>query len=826
MTPTGLGSTGGVLLPSDIAYAFRRLVRAPAFAAISVLTLALGIGVNTAVFSLVKTVVIQPLPYGDPERLVMLWGKMERGSITHISGPEARAYAAEDRAFANVGSYVGTAAILSGGQEPERVVAAAVTPNMFATLGARPLVGRTFGAADDPIEIADQVVLSHSLWQRRFGASRDVVGQKILVDGAPALVVGIMPAAFKLPLDFIDDRPSELWRPLNLRAAQWSSWGDHSLICIARLIDGASTASATATMRKLEDRWIADRQDGGWTNRDVVRRAAVPVTDLALGDVRYALWLLLGAVAVILLITCANVANLTLAKSDERQREIAVRTAIGASRARIVRQLLTESVLLSAFGGGLGIGLAYLATRTLVALHPGGIPRLGEVELDMAVLTFASVLSVATGIAFGVAPAIELSRADLNTPLKEGGWTGSLGRGRQRFRDSLAVAQMALSVVLLIGALLLTRSFVELRRIDLGFNPSHALTARVTLPPAAYTKDADAIRVIRTLTRQLADLPGVQAVGATRLLPLTGTIGNWSITQESRTKAPGENPNGDWQVVTPGYFESMGIRLTRGRFLSESDDENAPVAAVINETMAARYWPGEDAIGKRFRVGGPTVPWVTIVGIVGHVRHNTVTEKPRAEMYVPHAQWGAAGASTRRAMTFVIRTTADPFTVLPHVREAVRSIDTTLPLSEVRTLDEIAADALSEARFTTALLGLFAGLALTLATVGIYGLMSLLIARRRREIGIQVALGARSTEIVGMVVGRGMRLAAVGVAAGLIAAAGLSRVMTSLLYAVTPMDPLTFMAVPAILVCVTLLACLIPAVRAMRLNPIAALRQE
>jgi predicted permease len=385
---------------------------------------------------------------------------------------------------------------------------------------------------------------------------------------------------------------------------------------------------------------------------------------------------------------------------------------------------------------------------------------------------------------------------------------------------------MALSVVLLIGALLLIRSFVELRRIDLGFDPSHALTVRVTLPPTTYVKDADAIRVIRTLRRQLSALPAVQAVGATRLLPLTGTIGNWSITQEGRTKQPGENPNGDWQVVTPGYFESMRMKLVRGRFLAESDDENAPIVTVINGTMAARYWPGEDAVGKRFRIGVDKAPWITIVGIVGQVRHNALTEKPRAEMYVPHAQWGAAGASTRRAMTFVIRTAEDPLSVLPLVRDAVRSVDPSLPLSEVRTLDRIAADALSQARFTTWLLGLFAGLALTLAAIGIYGLVSLLISRRRREIGIRMALGARSIEILAMVVRRGMTLAAVGVAIGLLAAAGVTRVIASLLYGVTPFDPFTFVAVAAILACVALLACAVPAGRAARLNPITALRQE
>ena len=814
-------------LLSDGAYAFRRLARAPGFAAIAIVTLALGIGANTAIFSLVKTVLILPLPYGDPERLTMLWGKVEKGATTYLSGPEVRDYAAETRTFAKVTAYTGSAANLTGGQEPERVVAAAVSPNIFATLGVHALVGHAFASSDSAQDIADQIVLSYSLWQRRFGGSRDIIGQRILVNGAQNTVVGVMPAAFKLPLDLNDDRPSELWRPLDLRTPEWAAWGNHSLIGIARLRERVSPALATATMGRLEDRWIRDKVGGGWSDRDLVRRAAVPIKDLVLGDVRYALWVLLGAVGVILFIACANVANLMLAKSDERHREMAVRIAIGASRARIVQQLITESVLLSAFGAAVGLGIAYLAMRTLLVLHPPGMPRIEQVGLDTGVLAFALVLAVATGVLFGVAPALELSRADVNTPLKESGWTGTIGRARQRFRDSLAVTQMAFSVVLLIGALLLMRSFIELRRIDLGFNPINALTMRIVLPVTTTVQNSDTISVVRTLKQRFAELPGVEAVGATRLLPLTGTIGNWSITLEGRQKAPGENPNGDWQVVTPGYFESMRMRLTRGRFLAETDTEHAPIVAVINETMATRYWPGEDPIGKRFRATNhEPYPWITIVGVVGQVRHNAVTEKPRAEMYVPHAQWGAGGGSTPRAMTFVIRTAGDPLAVFPHVREAARSLDPNLPLAEVRRLDQVTADALSQARFTTLLLGFFAGLALTLATIGLYGVISLLVARRRREIGIRIALGARSASILRMVVTRGAKLVMVGVGVGLVAAAGLTRVVASLLYAVTPFDPLTFIAVPAILASVALLACVIPAGRAARLNPVIALREE
>ena len=813
-------------LLSDVAYAFRQLARAPGFATIAILTLALGIGANTAIFSLVKAVLIRPLPYGDPERLTMLWGKMVKGATTWLSAPEVRDYAAETRTFASVAVYSSSAVNLTGDQEPERIVAAEVSPNMFVTLGVPALVGQAFASSANATEIAEQVVLSYSLWQRRFGGSRDIVGRRILVNGAQITVIGVMPEGFKLPLDFSEDRPSELWQPLDLTAPQWGGWGNHSLIGVARLREGVSPELATASMRRLEDQWIRDGVGGGWNDRDITRRAAVPIKDLLLGDVRYALWVLLGAVGVILLIACANVANLMLAKSDERHREIAIRTAIGASRARIVQQLLTESVQLSAFGGALGLGVAYLGMRTLLALRPSSIPRIEQVGLDAGALGFTLLLAVATGVLFGVAPALELSRPDLNESLKEGGRMGSVSRASQRFRDSLAVSQVALSVVLLIGALLLVRSFRELRRIDLGFNPRNALTFRLALPVETYADDSVAIRVMGTLRRRFSELSGVQSVGATRLLPLTGTIGDWSITLEGRAKLPGDNPNADWQVVTPGYFESLGMNLVRGRFFVETDTEKAPVVAVINETMARRYWPGEEPISKRFRVSSETYPWITIVGVVGQVRQNAVTENPRAEMYVPHAQWAAAGGSTRHAMTFVIRTAGDPLAILSNVRQALRSIDPNLPLAEVRTLDQVAAAALSQARFATLLLGAFAGLALALATIGIYGVISLLVARRRREIGIRMALGARSTSILGMVVMRGMTLEVIGAATGLVAGAALTRVMRSLLYGVTPFDPITFMAVPAILASVAILACVIPAARAARLNPVIALREE
>jgi putative ABC transport system permease protein len=807
---------------SDFAHAFRRLVRAPGFTAIAGLTLALGIGANTAIFSLVKAVVLQPLPYADADRLVMVWNRQQdRGETTWLSGPESRDYQAALGTFERFAAYTNSTGNLTGGIEPERVFLAAVTPNLFETLGVRAIVGRAFAGSDSAAAIANEVVMAHGLWVRRFGARRDIVGQAIQVNGTTRTIAGVMPPSFRLPLDYINERPSELWTPLDLSTQ--TSTGDHSLLGIGKLARDVTPGQVSATLTALEQNWVTLNR---WQQERVGTRSAMPLKDLVLGDLTGTMWVLLGAVGFILLIACANVANLTLARSDDRHREVAVRAALGASRSRIARQLLTESVLLATVGAALGAAMAFAGLRLLVAVRPAGIPRVEEAAIDMTVLAFTFGLAVATGLLFGLAPALELSKPDLNRSLKEGGRTGSVGRGRQRFRDALAISQMAFSVVLLIGAALLVRSFIALRRVDLGFSPQSALTLRVITPASTYARTGDIVSFHRTFRQRLSGLPGVTQAGATRLLPLTGTIGDWSITMESRPAAPGENPNGDWQVVTPGYFESMGIQLERGRTFTESDNETAPIVAIVNETMAQRYWPDRDAIGQRFRIGSPDRPWITIVGIAGQVRHNAVTEPPRAEMYVPHAQWAAAGASARAAMTYVVRTAGNPLALVPHARELLRSMDPNLPMSDVRTLASVADNALAQARFTTQLLGLFAVLALTLAAIGIYGVISLLVTRRRQELGIRMALGAKPGAILSLVVQRGMALAATGVSLGLMAAVLLTRAISTLLYGVTRFDAVTFLTVPAILVVVALAACLIPASRAAMMDPVRALREE
>ncbi len=543
------------------------------------------------------------------------------------------------------------------------------------------------------------------------------------------------------------------------------------------------------------------------------------------GGVRPRLLLLLGAVMVILVTACANVANLLLARADVRRQEVAVRAALGAGRADLARQLLTESVTLSMIGGAFSLAVAWAALRLVVVLRPAGLPRVDEVSLDLPVLGAAAVLAMVTGVVFGLAPALRLSRPNLSGVLGDSGRSLSPGRARKVARGALVVAQVASSLVLALGAGLLIRSLVELNRVDLGFDPRGVLTAQLQVPAPDYPQNAEVVRFYRQLVERIRELPGVTDAGAVRILPLSRSIGDWSITIEGRPFDPMENPNADFQAVTPGYFSAMGVVMLRGRPISEADHEDAPLSAVINETMAERYWPGEDALGRRFRMGTADQPWLSIVGIARTVRHNEVTEAPRAEMYVPHAQLPREIGSTPRGMALVVRTSGDPLALAGPVREAVRVLDRNLPVSDLRPLAAVAADALAQPRFTTWLLGVFAALALALAAVGIYGTVSLLMAERSAEVGIRMALGADPGSILRLVMGQGLSLAGAGVAIGLAGGVALTRGIASLVYGVGTLDPLTFVAVPALLCAVAALACLVPARRAASLDPVLTLRR-
>jgi putative ABC transport system permease protein len=520
------------------------------------------------------------------------------------------------------------------------------------------------------------------------------------------------------------------------------------------------------------------------------------------------------------------VANLQLARAEVRRREVAVRAALGADRGHIIRQLLTESVMLAVAGAAAGVAVAWAGLQIVITLRPANLPRLDETALDGTVLGFTALLAIVTGVLFGLLPALQLSRPDVTGILKDGGRSGTAGRSRQLARQSLVVLQLASSVVLALAAGLLIRSLIELNRIDLGFNPTNVLTAQLQVPATAYPQPADVVRFHRQVTERVSQIPGVRAAGSVRVLPLARTIGDWSIKIEGRPYVPEENPNGDYQAVTPGYFEAMGLKLIRGRFITAADREDAVPVAVINDTMAARYWPGEDAIGRQFMMGTDDKPWLTIVGIVGTVRHNAVVEEPRNEMYIAHAQLPGHIRSAPRGMTLVVKTDGNPLAISGAVRDAVRAIDRNLPVSDIQTMEDVTATALAQPRFVTLLLAVFAATALTLASIGIYGTISLLVSERTQEMGIRLALGADRPTILKLILGQGLVLTVAGLAAGVAGALLLTRTLSGLIYGVGTLDPLTFVAVPALLCAVALLACFIPARRAASVDPITTLRQS
>jgi putative ABC transport system permease protein len=811
----------------DVRYALRLLMKSPGFTLAAVATLALGIGANTAIFSLVKAVILTPLPYADPERLVMIWNRTAPADSTWLSLQEVVNYRGEARSFVQLGAYIDGDANLTGGENPERVRSATVTSELFDTLGVAPSLGRTLGAADSEPGAPETAVLSHALWQRRFGGSPAVLGQRIEINGRMREVVGVMPPHFRLPLDYRASRATELWLPAVIDRADLGQWGSRSYLTFARLQSAATPTSASTEIELIGERWV----QAGYVKMppgERLSRSAVPLHDFITGGIRRSVLVLMGAVGFVLLIACANVINLLLARADARRREMAVRGALGAGRRDLLKQLLTESLLLAGLGAAAGVGLALGALQVFMTLRPAGLPRADEVTIDPAALAFTALIAIACGVAFGLLPALQLSRQDLARVLNEGGRGGAPGHVRLLVRRALVVAQLAFSVILVVAAGLSVRSLVELQRIDLGFDDRNVLTAQVQLPATSYSEGPRIVDFYRQVTERLAQLPGVSAAGGVRLLPLARTIGDWSITIEGRDLAPGENPNGDFQFATPGYFDAMGLTLVRGRWFTPADRENAPLVVVVNDTMAARYWASEDAIGKRFKMGGAgsTRPMMTIVGIVGTTRHNTVVEEARAEMYLSHAQLPTTtGVSVSRQMALVLKTDGDPHALAAGLRNVVRAVDPNIPLADVQAMEQVTATALAAPRFAAVLLGLFAALALTLAAIGTYATISLLVAERSGEIGIRMALGAERKTIVTAVLREGLGYAAGGIVFGIIGALIVTRLMESLLYGVTTSDPVTFTAVPLVLALVALFATWAPAYRAASVNPLKTLRQ-
>jgi putative ABC transport system permease protein len=807
----------------DSRYALRVLGRSPGFTIAAGLTLALGIGANTAIFSVVKTVLLEGPPYRAPERLVMIWNASKPADPTWISLQEVVSYR-DATTLQALGAYTETAANLTGSGEPERVRTAGVTANLFDVLGVAAAHGQTFRDHDGVTGAPGAIILSHRLWQRRFGGDRALVGSTIEVEGRPRTVLGVLPQEFRLPLDYRSDEPIDAFIPLVIDPANLGNWGNRSYYAVGRLADGVEASESTAELGTIADRWVqagfvTDQGDGQ------LRRTAVPMTEFLSGSLRAPLLVLLAAVACVLLIACANVVNLLLVRADSRRQEVAIRTALGADVGTLMRQSLAESFVLAAIGGGAGLVVARLALDALIAFRPAGLPHLDAATIDGAVLLFTAALCVAAAVLVGLGPAIRFSRAGLAAALRESTRSATPGVRRQTYRQALVVAQLACSVVLVVVAGLLVRTLVKLTQADLGFDTSRVLTAQLQLPASSYPQPEHVVDFYTRLLDRASRLPEVSAAGAIRILPLSRTIGNWSITLEGREAAPAENINADFQWTTPGYFRAMAMDLSSGRLLEDADRPGADPVAVVNETMAARYWPGTEALGTRFRLGtNPARPWVTIVGIVRPSRHNAIVERDRAEMYLAHAQLPQTVGNAARAMAVVLKTTDDPMRAARPFRDLVRELDPRLPVSDMRALDEIASRAVSTPRFAASLLGAFALLALALAVVGVYGTVSLFVAQRGREIGVRLALGAEPREIIRLVLRQGLALAAMGAVIGLVAASLAARALTSWLYGVAPLDPVTFAAVPVVLGLATLAACIIPARRAAALDPITALR--
>jgi len=802
----------------DIRYGIRSLLKQPAFTAIAIITIALGIGANTAIFSVVNAVILRPLPYPDADKLVMLW------STTPKDGNQEQPFSFADfndvRAQAKSFSNIAAASplwnfTLTGGGEPEPIQGLFVSQNLFDMLGARPAIGRGFLPDDDRQGANPVVVISHALWQRRFGGDSNVLGRALNVSGVNASIVGVMPADF-----YFLESAAELWAPLSQNQFAGSARNVRLLSVVGRLNDGVPLTQANAELSAISGQLAAQYPD---TNSGFGLRA-LSLHQQVTGKVRGALLLLLGAVGLVLLIACVNVVNLMLVRSAGRSREIAVRAAVGAGRFRLLRQLLTESITLSVFGGAAGALVATWGVKLLVTLNPIALPRYNKIGVDSTVLLFTLAASVITGIVFGLAPAWRMFKFDLNSVLKEGG-RGTVDTSQHRLSSALVSLEIATAFVLLIGAGLLIRSFARLVDVNPGFETQHTLTMQVGLPNGSYGEPQKRIAFVQQLEANLKGIPDVTSVGIVTRLPLLSALNNVTtfLTIEGRQMQPGERPEIDFRRASTGYFEAMNIPLLAGRLVTEQDVTNNTHSVVINEAMAKRFWPGEDPIGKHISTAtatGQQMQWQTIVGIVGNVRHLGLDTEPRPELYYH------SNTSPPFGPVLVIRSKGDPKALISLARAKVRELDGDVPVSNVNTMDQLVAQSVAQRRFGMFLLTGFAALALLLAAIGIYGVISYSVAQRTQEIGVRMALGARTADVLKLVMTNGLKLAAMGLAIGLVGAFLLTRLMARLLFHVGPTDAVTFASVSVGLLVVAFLACYLPARRATKVDPLVALRYE
>jgi putative ABC transport system permease protein len=806
----------------DCRYAVRILARSPGFTLIAVLALALGIGANSAIFSIVNAVILKPLPYDKPEQLVQLWMRFTGIGIPNdqnwVSAPEF-VDLQQNQSLSHLAAISSTSFNINITGTPERIDSAVVSTTFFPLLGVQAQLGRVFLTEEGQPGRDRVVLLSDGLWRRRFGADPAISGRKLVMNGQSYLVVGVLPRDFQLPLE------AEVWTPLVFSADDLSpnNRGSHQYQVIARIKTGLSLEQARADMDAVSQRIIEQHPD--YHYREVnFRVLAIPLLEQQIGDIKTALWVLMSAVGLVLLIACANVANLLLVRASSREREIAVRQALGVSRWRLIRQLLTESAILGLLAGMIGLFLGYWALRLLTTLAATSFPRVVEAHMDLRVLAFTLLVSLATGILFGLAPAFS-SRHVTHDALKEGGRGGTAGAGSQRLRGTLVVAEVALSLTLLVGAGLLIRSFIRLQDVDTGFRPEGVLTMRIALPSEKYVKMEQNRTFFRELLAQIRQLPGVDAAGGATGLPLTATGWSGTTTVDSQAVQPQDaSPEADQRPVFPGYFEALAIPLVRGRYFEQRDNETAAPVAIIDETMANTYWPKEDPIGKRIKQGGrqSPQPWRTIVGVVRHVRYRTLESPSRVEFYWPYDQTSFPLGS----MSLAIHTSSDPRSLAGVVQRQVQALDPDQPAYRIRTMGELMSESMARRRLSMLLLAVFAGLALALAAVGIYGIMSYSVAQRAHEVGIRMALGAGSMDVVRMVLGQSLGLTLAGILVGLMGSLALTNFLFSLLFNVKATDATTFLLVALILAVVALVASFVPAYRATTVDPVNALRQE
>jgi putative ABC transport system permease protein len=802
----------------DVRYGVRMLARSPGFAAIAVMTLMLGIGANTAIFSVVNAVLLRPLPFPAPQNLVQVFQTYPSQGVDNDGAayPTVREWREKIHSVEGVGAYHQTELTLTGHGDPQVIQGATVTANLFSTLEARPLLGRLFLPEDDVAGGNPVILMGEGIWRREFGADPDIVGKTITLDKESFTVIGILPEKYRFPYN---NPPLQVWLPLaedpdfkDLLGRR----GAHFLNVVTRLKPGVTLGQAQSEMAALADQLAKQfpKELGGWGVR------LVPLQQNLVGDVRAALVVLLGAVGLVMLIACANVANLLLARATSRSREVAIRTALGAGRGRLIRQLLTESALLSVVGAVLGLLLAYWGVDALLTILPDNLPRIHAIRLDSWVLGFTLLLSVLASVIFGLAPAVHAVRTDLQQTLKEGGRGTSEGGARQRIRSMLVVSEVALAVVLLTGAGLLIRSFLRLQQVNPGFQPEHLLQTGCTLPQSQYAKPEQWTSFYDQLLERVRALPGVQSASVALPLPLTQSKINLAFRIDGRPEQPGENTSAEYSAISADYFRVMQIPLLRGRFFTEQDSATAPKVAIISEAMARRYFPIEDPIGKRLIFGYREEVPREIIGITGSVKRDGLNLPAPPEMYLPYAQnpWWV--------MMVVVRSTGDPGQLSAAVRQQVHTLDKDLPFDPLQPMTQVLRDSMAPERFRTMLLGIFGAMAVLLAAVGSYGVISYSVSQRTHEMGIRMALGAQPADLLGLVVERGLRLASLGIAIGLVAAFALARFLSTLLFGVSTSDPLTFAGVVVALFLIALAACYIPARRAMRVDPMVALRYE